>query len=158
MQQKKPFLAGFYFKDLILEIVSIDLLGYLLLYFSTGLTGCYSFRLFYYTLCGDFNLTNFYNTGEENKNILFGMLTLFKMVILGVSLIRLIIFPTPSIICLPAYLKTIVWCHRHTSVKLLLSQPMAAWTTGKFSFRSHIPFLLFSITNCEILLISFDGK
>ena len=42
--------------------------------FSTGLTGCYSFWLFYYTLCGDFNLTNFYNTGEENKNILANIL------------------------------------------------------------------------------------
>ena len=26
-----------------------------------GLTICYSFRLFYYTLCGDFNVTTFYN-------------------------------------------------------------------------------------------------
>ena len=28
------------------------------------------------TLCGDFDLTTFYNIGEENKNILFGKLTL----------------------------------------------------------------------------------
>ena len=49
-------------QDLFLEIVSIDyvnLLGYFLFYFSTGLTVCYSFRLFYYTLCRDFNLTTF---------------------------------------------------------------------------------------------------
>ena len=106
-----PFLAGFYSKDLILEIVSLDyvnLLGYFLFYFSTGLTVCYSFRLFYYTLCGDFNLTTFYNIGEENKNIIFGIITLLIIVILGGSLIRWIIFPTPSIICLPIYLKIIV--------------------------------------------------
>jgi len=86
-----PFLAGFYSKDLILEIVSLDyvnLLGYFLFYFSTGLTVCYSFRLFYYTLCGDFNLTTFYNMGEENKNIIFGIITLLIIVILGGSLIR----------------------------------------------------------------------
>ena len=48
---------------LILEVVSLDyisLLGYILFYFSTGLTVFYPFGLFYYTLCGDFNLTNFY--------------------------------------------------------------------------------------------------
>nr|YP_009250305.1 NADH dehydrogenase subunit 5 [Panchlora nivea]AMW91060.1 NADH dehydrogenase subunit 5 [Panchlora nivea] len=106
-----PFLAGFYSKDLILEMVSLDyvnLLGYFLFYFSTGLTVCYSFRLFYYTLCGDFNLTSFYNMGEENKNMLFGMLTLLSMVILGGSLMSWIIFPTPSLICLPIYLKMMV--------------------------------------------------
>ena len=39
-----PFLAGFYSKDLMLEIVSLDnvnLLGYFLFYFSRGLTVCY---------------------------------------------------------------------------------------------------------------------
>ena len=36
-----PFLAGFYFKDLILETVSLDyvnLFDYFLFYFSTGFT------------------------------------------------------------------------------------------------------------------------
>ena len=65
----------------------VNLLGYFLFDFSTGLTVCYSFRLFYYTLYGDFNLT-FYNIDEENKNILFEILTLLVMDILGASLIR----------------------------------------------------------------------
>ena len=55
-----------------MSIDYVNLLGYFLFYFSTGLTVCYSFRLFYYTLCGDFNLTTFYNIGEQNKNIIFG--------------------------------------------------------------------------------------
>nr|AVN68252.1 NADH dehydrogenase subunit 5 [Rhabdoblatta sp. RHA] len=106
-----PFLAGFYSKDLILEMVSLNylnLLGFFLFYFSTGLTVCYSFRLFYYTLCGDFNLTTFYNMGEENKNMIVGMIGLLIMVILGGSLMSWIIFPTPSFICLPLYLKLMV--------------------------------------------------
>lgn len=48
-----PFIAGFYSKDIILEIASfmeINLLSYLLFYFSTGLTVCYSLRLIYYTI------------------------------------------------------------------------------------------------------------
>ena len=81
------------------------MLGYFLFYFSTGLTVCYSFRFFYYSLCGDLNLTTFYNTGDESKSLWFGMLTLLKMVILGGSLMRWIIFPTPSIMCLSIYLK-----------------------------------------------------
>jgi NADH-ubiquinone oxidoreductase chain 5 len=53
-----PFLAGFYSKDLILEIVllsNLNLFSIFLYFFSTGLTVCYSFRLSYYSLTGDFN-------------------------------------------------------------------------------------------------------
>nr|WGO58062.1 NADH dehydrogenase subunit 5 [Rhabdoblatta melancholica] len=106
-----PFLAGFYSKDLILEMFSLSYLnmfGFFLFYFSTGLTVCYSFRLFYYTLCGDFNLTNFYYMGEENKNMIVGMMMLLMMVILGGSMMSWIIFPTPLFICLPLYLKLLV--------------------------------------------------
>jgi NADH-ubiquinone oxidoreductase chain 5 len=44
-----PFLAGFYSKDLILEIVllsNINFFSFFLFFFSTGLTVSYSFRLF----------------------------------------------------------------------------------------------------------------
>nr|YP_010946811.1 NADH dehydrogenase subunit 5 [Pycnoscelus nigra]WGO57568.1 NADH dehydrogenase subunit 5 [Pycnoscelus nigra] len=106
-----PFLAGFYSKDLILEMVSLSNLntfGFFLFYFSTGLTVCYSFRLFYYVLCGDFNLTSFYYMVEESKNMLVGMVGLLIMVILGGSMLSWMIFPTPSFICLPMHLKLLV--------------------------------------------------
>jgi NADH-ubiquinone oxidoreductase chain 5 len=54
-----PFLAGFYSKDFILEMFSmryINMFGFLL-FLSTGLTVCYSFRLFYFAMCGDFNFS-----------------------------------------------------------------------------------------------------
>jgi NADH-ubiquinone oxidoreductase chain 5 len=53
-----PFLAGFYSKDLILEVASgsyLNIFRYFLYFFSTGLTVSYSFRLIYYTITGDFN-------------------------------------------------------------------------------------------------------
>ena len=53
-----PFLAGFYSKDLILEVrsfFSVNLLSYFLYYFSTGLTVCYSIRLIYYLLYAGFS-------------------------------------------------------------------------------------------------------
>nr|YP_010227820.1 NADH dehydrogenase subunit 5 [Cryptocercus changbaiensis]UDD86593.1 NADH dehydrogenase subunit 5 [Cryptocercus changbaiensis] len=106
-----PFLAGFYSSDLILESVSLsylNLFGFLLFFISTGLTVSYSFRLFYYVLCGDFNLTSFCFLFEYNFNMLRGMLMLLIMAILGGSFLSWIIFPTPVMVCLPFYLKYLV--------------------------------------------------
>nr|YP_054490.1 NADH dehydrogenase subunit 5 [Periplaneta fuliginosa]BAD32636.1 NADH dehydrogenase subunit 5 [Periplaneta fuliginosa] len=106
-----PFLAGFYSKDLILEMVSlsyINIFGFFLFFFSTGLTVCYSFRLFYYTLCGDFNMLTMFNMYEVSMNMIKGMLGLLMMAIMGGSFLSWIIFPTPLLICLPFYLKTLV--------------------------------------------------
>jgi len=53
-----PFLAGFYSKDLILEILSINYLNifiYIVYFISTGLTVSYRFRLVYYSIIGNFN-------------------------------------------------------------------------------------------------------
>nr|UBN09002.1 NADH dehydrogenase subunit 5 [Panesthia tryoni tryoni] len=106
-----PFLAGFYSKDLILEMTSfsyLNIFSFFLFFFSTGLTVCYSFRLFYYSMCGDFNLSTFNFMSEGNNNMLIGMLTLLMMVILGGSILSWMIFPTPSYIFLPIYLKILV--------------------------------------------------
>nr|URX53092.1 NADH dehydrogenase subunit 5 [Cryptotermes austrinus] len=103
-----PFLAGFYSSDLILEMVSfsyINLVGFLLFFVSTGLTVCYSFRLFYYVFCGDFNLSSFYNIGDDSPNMLCGMIGLMLVAVFGGSMLSWVIFCTPSMICLPFYLK-----------------------------------------------------
>ena len=47
--------------------------------------------------CGDFNLRNFYNLGEENKNILFGILAFLVMVILGELFNKMDYFSHPFI-------------------------------------------------------------
>jgi len=52
-----PFLAGFYSKDLILElslIRELNLLRLVLLFLSTGLTVFYTFRLIYYVVRRDY--------------------------------------------------------------------------------------------------------
>nr|URH16834.1 NADH dehydrogenase subunit 5 [Glyptotermes pubescens] len=103
-----PFLAGFYSKDLILEMVSfsyVNLIGFLLFFISTGLTVCYSFRLFYYVFCGDFNLSSFYFIGEDNLNMLYGMFLLMLVAVFGGSMLSWIILVTPSTIYLPLYMK-----------------------------------------------------
>jgi NADH-ubiquinone oxidoreductase chain 5 len=52
------FLARFYSRDLILEMVSFRYIN-LIVFICTELTVCYSFLLFYYDFCGDFNLSSF---------------------------------------------------------------------------------------------------
>nr|ADW41345.1 NADH dehydrogenase subunit 5 [Drosophila robusta] len=103
-----PFLAGFYSKDMILEIVmisNINIFSFFLYFFSTGLTVCYSFRLVYYTMTGDLNCSSLNMLNDEGWVMLRGMLGLLFMSIVGGSLLNWLIFPTPFMICLPIYMK-----------------------------------------------------
>nr|YP_010836009.1 NADH dehydrogenase subunit 5 [Taeniopteryx auberti]WGC89528.1 NADH dehydrogenase subunit 5 [Taeniopteryx auberti] len=105
-----PFLAGFYSKDLILEIVSLSYINYFsfLLYFlSTGLTVCYSLRLVYYSMSGDFNTFSLHPLNDEGWVMLRGMMSLSFMAVIGGSFLSWVLFPTPQMICLPFYLKTL---------------------------------------------------
>nr|QXF68524.1 NADH dehydrogenase subunit 5 [Stagmatoptera biocellata] len=103
-----PFLAGFYSKDMILEVVSMSNLNmfmYFLYFFSTGLTVCYSFRLFYYVLWGDFNLVAMFKLSEESWMMVYGMMGLMVFAIIGGSMLNWMIFLTPFFICLPFFMK-----------------------------------------------------
>nr|QTC08195.1 NADH dehydrogenase subunit 5 [Sinochauliodes squalidus] len=103
-----PFLAGFYSKDLILEIVSLSNLNCLIffLYFiSTGLTVCYSLRLVYYSMVGDFNTFSMHPMNDEGWIMLKGMLGLVFLAVMGGSMLSWLIFPSPVMICLPYLLK-----------------------------------------------------
>nr|YP_010414114.1 NADH dehydrogenase subunit 5 [Omophron limbatum]URQ84656.1 NADH dehydrogenase subunit 5 [Omophron limbatum] len=103
-----PFLAGFYSKDLILEIVSMDFINiliFILFFFSTGLTVCYSFRLCYYSITGDFNFFSFHSLNDEGWIMLKSMLFMLFFVIISGSMLSWLIFPTPIMICLPKGMK-----------------------------------------------------
>ncbi|NP_008654.2 NADH dehydrogenase subunit 5 (mitochondrion) [Ceratitis capitata] len=103
-----PFLAGFYSKDLILEVVSlsyINMFSFFLYFFSTGLTVCYSFRLIYYSMTGELNCGSLNMLSDEGWIMLRGMSGLLFMSIIGGSMLSWLIFPTPYMICLPSYLK-----------------------------------------------------
>nr|YP_009469764.1 NADH dehydrogenase subunit 5 [Schizocephala bicornis]AVE15733.1 NADH dehydrogenase subunit 5 [Schizocephala bicornis] len=103
-----PFMAGYYSKDLILEIVSLMSLNkfmYFMYFFSTGLTVCYSFRLFYYTMWGDFNMISMYKLGESNWMMIYSMLSLSALSVMSGSILNWMIFLTPYLICLPIFMK-----------------------------------------------------
>jgi NADH-ubiquinone oxidoreductase chain 5 len=85
-----PFLAGFYSKDLILEIVSISSVNYLsffIYFFSTGLTVCYSFRLSYYSLSKRFNQSSLNNLSDESLVMSIRILGLIFIAIVGGSIL-----------------------------------------------------------------------
>nr|YP_009995266.1 NADH dehydrogenase subunit 5 [Ochthebius remotus]QNP09656.1 NADH dehydrogenase subunit 5 [Ochthebius remotus] len=103
-----PFLSGFYSKDLILEVLSmnyINLYIYLMFFISTGLTCCYTIRLMYYSLMSTFNFISLVMLTESSKIMLKGMMGLIFLVIMGGSILNWLIFSNPYMICLPFYMK-----------------------------------------------------
>jgi len=83
----------------------VNIFGFFLLFVSTGLTVFYSFRLFYFVLCGDFNFIPSYSMVETRYNMIFGIIGLLVMYVFGGGSRIWLVCPTPSIICLPYYLK-----------------------------------------------------
>nr|QXG19135.1 NADH dehydrogenase subunit 5 [Drosophila bipectinata]QXG19330.1 NADH dehydrogenase subunit 5 [Drosophila malerkotliana] len=103
-----PFLAGFYSKDMILEVVmisNINMFSFFLYFFSTGLTVSYSFRLVYYSMTGDLNCGSLNMLNDESWIMLRGMMGLLIMSIIGGSMLNWLIFPIPYMICLPKLMK-----------------------------------------------------
>nr|YP_010043009.1 NADH dehydrogenase subunit 5 [Dineutus mellyi]QPC56769.1 NADH dehydrogenase subunit 5 [Dineutus mellyi] len=103
-----PFLAGFYSKDLILEVVlmsNLNIIIFILYFLSTGLTVCYSFRLVYYSITGDFNFFSLHSLNDQGWIMLKSMLFMLMFVIFGGSMLMWLLFPTPTMICLPIEMK-----------------------------------------------------
>nr|YP_010360290.1 NADH dehydrogenase subunit 5 [Spirama retorta]UNQ84432.1 NADH dehydrogenase subunit 5 [Spirama retorta] len=106
-----PFLAGFYSKDLILELVSfsnLNLLVFLLYYVSTGLTMFYTIRLIMYLMVNDFNLMSIYNLYDEDYVMLKSMFVLLFMSVVSGCFLSWMIFSYPYMIYLPFNLKMMV--------------------------------------------------
>nr|AON77096.1 NADH dehydrogenase subunit 5 [Crangon hakodatei] len=105
-----PFLAGFYSKDLILEVAFLNPLNTLSLWIyllATGLTVCYTFRLMFYTLSGGWNLNPCGNIDDSAKLITRPMEPLATGAILGGAMMSWLLFPAPSMICLSTLFKSL---------------------------------------------------
>lgn len=80
-----PFLAGFYSKDIILEMVlisNLNLFSVFLFFFSTGLTVRYSFRLFYYSFVININQSSM-NILNDNSLVIFK--SMFGLLLFAIS-------------------------------------------------------------------------
>nr|YP_010759760.1 NADH dehydrogenase subunit 5 [Ornithoptera alexandrae]WEY05472.1 NADH dehydrogenase subunit 5 [Ornithoptera alexandrae]WEY05485.1 NADH dehydrogenase subunit 5 [Ornithoptera alexandrae]WEY05498.1 NADH dehydrogenase subunit 5 [Ornithoptera alexandrae]WEY05511.1 NADH dehydrogenase subunit 5 [Ornithoptera alexandrae] len=106
-----PFLAGFYSKDLILDVISmsnLNIMIFFLYYISTGLTVFYSIRLLFYLMVNDFNLMVVYNLYDEDYVMLKSMFMLLFMSLVVGSSLSWLIFSYPYMIFLPLNMKMMV--------------------------------------------------
>nr|YP_010564471.1 NADH dehydrogenase subunit 5 [Pisidia serratifrons]UZA47087.1 NADH dehydrogenase subunit 5 [Pisidia serratifrons] len=106
-----PFLAGFYSKDLILEVAfmsNLNLLIFMLYVLATSLTVCYSFRLFYYSLFGMFNLSSFYNSSDELNIMTTPMMMMSLGAVFMGSVLSWILFPDSYMISMSLFMKSLV--------------------------------------------------
>nr|WFP43247.1 NADH dehydrogenase subunit 5 [Callimenellus fumidus] len=106
-----PFLAGFYSSDLILEYVMLSNLNifiFFLFMFSTGLTVCYSLRLSYYSMTGEFQFIGGYSIRDCKGPMLNMMIILMLGGVMGGSALSWSIYNGPLMICLPLYMKLLV--------------------------------------------------
>nr|YP_009002548.1 NADH dehydrogenase subunit 5 [Cherax dispar]CDL72638.1 NADH dehydrogenase subunit 5 [Cherax dispar] len=103
-----PFLAGFYSKDLILEVVfmsSVNFSIFFLYVLSTGLTVCYTFRLVYYSLSCIPNMSSMMFISESYGMMMGGILVLSVGAVMGGSILAWVVFPECYMICLSFFLK-----------------------------------------------------
>nr|YP_003162792.1 NADH dehydrogenase subunit 5 [Ramulus hainanense]ACH78288.1 NADH dehydrogenase subunit 5 [Ramulus hainanense] len=106
-----PFLSGFYSKDLILELVSLDYINlffYFIFYLSTGLTVSYSFRLIYYLIISDFSFYSFHSILDESLIMLSSMFFLMFVSIFGGCLLSWVLLPSPYLVMLSFWMKMAV--------------------------------------------------
>nr|APT69310.1 NADH dehydrogenase subunit 5 [Hemigrapsus sanguineus] len=106
-----PFLAGFYSKDMILEVAFMSWVNFisLLLYIlATGLTVSYTMRLVFYSLSGNFNLAVSSNVSDEDKVMSNSMILLGVSAIFMGAVLSWLIFPEPYMICLNGVMKNMV--------------------------------------------------
>lgn len=147
-----PFLAGFYSKDIILEIVLIselNLFSVFLFFFSTGLTVSYSFRLFYYSFIITINQSSINILNDKSFVIFKSIFGLLIFAISGGAILNWILFPYAPIICLPIFLKllTLTVCVIGGLSGYLISN------INFFSFNKSLNYYLFSFFSSSIWFI-----
>lgn len=106
-----PFIAGFYSKDLILEVAFISYLNFIsfIIYIlATGLTVSYTFRLIFYSLTGISHTGNMINIGDNDFIITNPILILRLRSILSGARLSWVIFPECYIICLSGFMRGLV--------------------------------------------------
>jgi NADH-ubiquinone oxidoreductase chain 5 len=143
----------------------INVFGFLLFFVSTGLAVCYSFRLSYYVFCGNFNLYPIFSMSEMNFNIVRGILGLLSVTVFGGRVLSSLIFPTPSMICLPFYMRGLALFVRLLGglLRYLLSQSylgnslMSLRFYGLSSFRGSMWFIPYVSTYGVVLSPLFVG-
>nr|YP_009437866.1 NADH dehydrogenase subunit 5 [Gastrolina thoracica]ATG33626.1 NADH dehydrogenase subunit 5 [Gastrolina thoracica] len=143
-----PFMSGFYSKDLIVEMMSMNYVNiyiYMIYFLSIGLTVSYSFRLTYYSLSGDFNHFSFNSIQESGFIMLKGMSGLILFAVFSGSLFSWVMFSAPFFICLSMFMKMMVLMFIFMGVWLgyELSKYQISYSLISMKYLSIVSFLGF---------------
>nr|YP_010417811.1 NADH dehydrogenase subunit 5 [Precis octavia]USF17970.1 NADH dehydrogenase subunit 5 [Precis octavia] len=141
-----PFLAGFYSKDMILEVVSMSTLNlfiYYLYFISTGLTMFYTFRLLMYLMINDFNLLSVYNLYDEDFIMLKSMFMLLLMSLVSGSFLSWMIFSYPYMIYLSLNMKImVIYVSLMGAFLGFIVSSMSIYSVNKFLMTYNLSFFL----------------
>uniref|UniRef100_A0AB39A6Q1 NADH-ubiquinone oxidoreductase chain 5 n=1 Tax=Demicryptochironomus spatulatus TaxID=3231394 RepID=A0AB39A6Q1_9DIPT len=143
-----PFLAGFYSKDMILEMVlisSMNMFSLFLFFFSTGLTVSYSFRLFYYSFVMTMGQGSLNNLNDKSLIMFKSMFGLLIFAISGGAMLNWVLFPFSSMMCLSLGFKVLTL--------------MICFIGGTFGYLfSNIDFFFFNKSLNYYLFSFFSGS
>nr|YP_009239855.1 NADH dehydrogenase subunit 5 [Faxonius rusticus]AMN14354.1 NADH dehydrogenase subunit 5 [Faxonius rusticus] len=106
-----PFMAGFYSKDLILEMAfmsHLNFISFIMYILATGLTVSYTFRLIFYSLTGMSHTGNMMNIGDNDFIMTNPMLMLSLSSVLSGASLSWMMFPEFYMICLSNFMKGLV--------------------------------------------------
>nr|ADD83049.1 NADH dehydrogenase subunit 5 [Baetis sp. PC-2010] len=106
-----PFMAGFYSKDLVLETLlhgPTPHLALTLAMLATALTVTYSLRLSFYCMMTNISGKTTFNLNDSAGYSCMAMMPLTLLSVTGGLIMSWMIFPTPSLIMLPAGAKTLI--------------------------------------------------
>nr|YP_010554744.1 NADH dehydrogenase subunit 5 [Ceratopsyche columnata]UYO79390.1 NADH dehydrogenase subunit 5 [Ceratopsyche columnata] len=107
-----PFMAGFYSKDLILEMVlfsNMNMIIFFFFFFSTGLTVSYTIRLLYFSMMKEFSLNKIFNLMDKDLIMIKSMMILLFMSIFSGSMLNWVIMPFFYMIYLKMFFKLMVF-------------------------------------------------
>ncbi|YP_112440.1 NADH dehydrogenase subunit 5 (mitochondrion) [Octopus vulgaris] len=166
-----PFLAGFYSKDLIIEILlssDINMLISLFGLFGVCLTMLYSLRMSMYVVWGDVKSGVYENMEDDNLYIIVSMVVLCMGALFGGFMLQNIVIHFNEVIVLPLLYKMLVVMLLLFSLMLSFSlwggkllkinYSLMYWCNSKMWFMSSLsgyPFMLMmkNITNMNLKLV-----
>nr|YP_010554692.1 NADH dehydrogenase subunit 5 [Hydropsyche simulata]UYO79325.1 NADH dehydrogenase subunit 5 [Hydropsyche simulata] len=107
-----PFMAGFYSKDLILEMVlfsNMNMIVFFFFFFSTGLTVSYTVRLLYFSMMKELGLNKIFSLMDKDLIMIKSMMVLLFMSIFSGSMLNWMIMPFFYMIYLKMFFKFMVF-------------------------------------------------
>ena len=152
-----PFLAGFYSKDIILEIFVFEpwnILMFIIVFLATGFTASYSIRLSVISLWGTFNFFSFHNLSDEDYRIVIPILFLVSGAVIVGRMLRWVLFDFFSLIILPTTLKlsALVATGMGAFLGWHISKSVGIFSHSNFSFCGFSSVSIWSVSYTHLTL------